>query len=528
MLRRQSTGADMLVDLPVGTLSEPLTGRRWDRPAILGEVRRRVAGYRRLGMAAADRVFVHHGNSLEFFADLLAIWTLGGCAIPVDPRLTCFQVETLARAAAPRFALWHGAAEDAIAASLADLNVTVLDTAEELAGRGASPGAGSLGSAFSLDQPALILFTSGSTGRAKGVVHTHRTLRARWASLRQHLGLAKMRRTLCLLPTHFGHGLICNCLFPWLSGQDLFILPPFRAQLVADLGTVIEECRITFMSSVPALWRLALKTARPPRTHSLERVACGSAPLSASLWRHIREWTRTADVLNAYGITETASWLAGTTVLDFVPEDGLIGEPWGAVLKILETTDATGRASEGRECAPGEPGHVWVRTPALMTGYLGEAGLTREAVARGWFMTGDIGAIDDRGWLYLRGRERDEINKGGTKVYPNDIDAVAERSEGVLDVCTFAYDDALHGENVGIALVLEEPRDEALRRLHGWMTPRLAKHQMPSRWHLVDEIPRTSRGKVNRAHVAAACDRLAPMDLRRVLAGGLESGAPAE
>jgi acyl-CoA synthetase (AMP-forming)/AMP-acid ligase II len=143
-------------------------------------------------------------------------------------------------------------------------------------------------------------------------------------------------------------------------------------------------------------------------------------------------------VLNAYGITEAASWLAGTTVADFVPEDGLVGEPWGDAVKILEAADATARPGEDPECPSGESGYVWVSTPALMIGYLGRDDLTRQAVTDGWLRTGDIGVISDRGWLYLRGRERDEINKGGTKVYPHDIDAVAEPVGGVLDVCTLS------------------------------------------------------------------------------------------
>jgi acyl-CoA synthetase (AMP-forming)/AMP-acid ligase II len=150
-----------------------------------------------------------------------------------------------------------------------------------------------------------------------------------------------------------------------------------------------------------------------------------------------------------------------------------------------------------------------------MRGYLGRDDLTNEVVAAGWFRTGDIGLLDTRGWLYLRGRQREEINKGGMKVHPADIDAVAERFAATVDVCTFAVEDELLGEDVGVALVLRERDPATLRQLHEWMAQHLARHQMPKRWYLVDEIPRTSRGKINRSVVAERCVGLQPIDVRR-------------
>jgi acyl-CoA synthetase (AMP-forming)/AMP-acid ligase II len=347
-------------------------------------------------------------------------------------------------------------------------------------------------------------------------VHTHRSLLARWATLRQHLGLDAFARTLCLLPTHFGHGLICNCLFPWLAGRDLFITPPFRADLIMRLGALLDEHRITFMSSVPSVWRVALKTARPPRGATLRRVHCGSAPLSASLWEDIRTWSGTRDVLNAYGITETGSWVAGTTGGEFTPEDGLVGEPWGAVIQIRPTADTTAPLDPVADCAVGEPGYIWLKTPALMKGYLDRDDLTAQVVADGWFLTGDIGLVDGRGRLYLRGRERDEINKGGLKIYPADIDAVVERFDRATDVCTFGLDDPVYGQNVGMAVVLVDRDDGTIRDLHQWLARHLAEHKMPVRWYLLDEIPRTSRGKVNRDAVKQACAGVAPLDLARL------------
>jgi len=152
-----------------------------------------------------------------------------------------------------------------------------------------------------------------------------------------------------------------------------------------------------------------------------------------------------------------------------------------------------------------------------MKGYFQRDDLTALAVSEGWFLTGDIGFIDERGRLVLRGRERDEINKGGMKIYPADIDTVVERFAGASDVCTFALDDEIYGQAVGMAVVLGNPEDATIRALHEWMKSQLAEHKMPVRWWVIDEIPRTSRGKINRDAVKAFCVTRGALDLSRIL-----------
>ena len=495
----------MISGSPTGRLIEPLTHREWPAAELEEQVESRVAFYQSRGLCRGDRVILHFGNSLEFFAELLAIWRHGGCAIPVDGRLTPFEVGNLVAVARPRFRV----VDDSTPAEVVSVPGTdVVHTLEHADQSGSGHGQG-----LRLDDPALILFTSGSTGEPKGVVHTHRSLRARWMSLRQELGLSAYRRSLCLLPTHFGHGLICNCLFPWLSGCDLFIVPPFRTDLLAKLGSLIDDHRISFLSSVPSAWTVALKLSGSPAGSSLQRVHVGSAPLSAALWRDIQNWCGIDDVFNAYGITETGSWVAGTSDADpVVPEDGLIGRPWGASVRVLQARDTQSNPFAGPDCEAGEPGMIWLDTPALMHGYYQREDLTDAVVFDGWFMTGDIGFLDERGRLYIKGRERDEINKGGLKIFPADIDAVVLELAGVADVCCFGYEDELYGENVGLAVVLESPDAGAMRTLQDWICSHIAEYRRPARWYLLDEIPRTSRGKVNRQKVMQACLSRSPVD----------------
>ena len=157
------------------------------------------------------------------------------------------------------------------------------------------------------------------------------------------------------------------------------------------------------------------------------------------------------------------------------------------MVKILKDKSTQTLPAFIEECAPGESGYVCLNTPALMQGYFGREDLTKEVVRQGWFMTGDIGVVDESGWLYLRGREREEINKGGMKVYPGDIDAAIEACEDVADVSCFGFEgDPLYGQNVGVAIVLKDGGQARIGTIYQWAEERLAGYQLPVRWFLLD------------------------------------------
>jgi long-chain acyl-CoA synthetase len=235
------------------------------------------------------------------------------------------------------------------------------------------------------------------------------------------------------------------------------------------------------------------------------------------MWTQIQAWTEINQVFNAYGITETGSWVAGTTGGEVIPESGLIGAAWGSVIKVLSVFDTQNILTPDMECASGETGMIWLNTPALMKGYFQRDDLTNAVVSHGWFMTGDIGILDVQGRLFIRGRERDEINKGGMKVFPADIDGIVEQLSVVNDVCSFGFTDEAYGENVAIALVLENQEPGTVLEIQEWIATHLAEHKHPVRWYLIDEIPRTSRGKINRSNVMESCMAIEPLNLNAVL-----------
>jgi oxalate---CoA ligase len=338
------------------------------------------------------------------------------------------------------------------------------------------------------NDPALLLFTSGTTGAPKGVVLSFQALRARINANIAIIGKASLARALVSLPTHFGHGLIGNCLTPLMAGGDI-VLHPLGIPLANDLSRIIDQQDITFMSSVPAFWRMALtRSPRRPAGGSLVRVHVGSAPLSVELWSEVAAWSG-AEVVNCYGATETANWIAGASSRDDGIADGLVGKMWGGDAAVID---------EGGSIQHRGAGEIVIRSPSMMSGYLDRPDLTAAALHHGWYRTGDRGSVDEHGRLWLTGRIKDEINRAGFKVQPAEIDAMLERNPAVAEACVFGISDPLGGEAVAAAIRLKSAATASPQSLQAWCLERVRREAVPERWFFVSEIPRTPRGKVSR------------------------------
>jgi acyl-CoA synthetase (AMP-forming)/AMP-acid ligase II/acyl carrier protein len=342
------------------------------------------------------------------------------------------------------------------------------------------------------DDIALVLQTSGTTAAPKVVPFPHASVVAQAYTRVRSVSLVPSDRALCVAPLHSAMALR-RCVFPVLAAGANVVCPAgFDAD--AFFGW-LDAYAPTFYAAVPAVHRAVLDAAARrgtlPRT-SLRFVSCESATLPVALEREL-EHAFGVPAIQGYGLTETG--LIVQTPLPRNPRrEGSVGVVIEGELAIVDAGPA--------DAAVPRVGEIAVRGPTLFAGYENDAEANRAAFRDGWFRTGDLGFIDNDGHVFVVGRVKELINRGGTEVSPTSVDAALLAHPAVSDAATFAVPHPTLGSDVVSAVVLRAGAQPTLQALRDFAFTRLPAHAVPSRVIAVARLPRNARGKLQRALLA--------------------------
>jgi oxalate---CoA ligase len=466
------------------------------------------------GVGPEDRVALVFPNSAEGLVMFLAAaWA--GSAAPLNPgyredEFRFYLEDTGARALVVPpggAALAARAAAGELPVMEASFDVDGRLRLEDAAGEGMPP---SELAPPEPDRVALVLHTSGTTSRPKLVPLRHRNLTASISNIGATYALGPEDVSLCLMPLFHVHGLLASALSTLATGGTVVIPARFNP---FEFWSLIDDHAVTWYSAVPTIHQLVLgrgrnRAAGAPGGRSLRFVRSCSSALSADLVLRLEEHLG-VPVLDAYGMTEASHQMASNPLPPAERVPGSVGLPTGVDMAILD--------EKGNELARGVTGEVAVRGPNVMDGYEANPSANAEAFTGTWFRTGDQGVLDEKGYLTLVGRIKELINRGGEKIAPREIDEVLLQHPAVAEAVAFGVPHETWGEEVAAAVVLRknEDGDDATsapparsevgeKELIAFCRQRLADFKLPRRIYIVDEIPRTATGKIQRRSVAAS------------------------
>ena len=433
------------------------------------------------GLRAGDRLVVQVANRLEFLDLFLACLKLGAIFVPVNVLYREREVAHVVGDAEPKAVITTEHLAPLVPPGTPVWDVqAVAGEADEPADSSSPAPDGDLRD----DAPAAIVYTSGTTGRAKGAVLTHGNLAANARTLVEAWRITAFDRCLAVLPLFHVHGL-ANGVCSWLaSGCRMRLVERFEHDKAEAL---FEEFRPTLFFGVPTIYVRLLELPDEAARRIGERMrlfVSGSAPLPAPVFEAFRAKFGHA-ILERYGMTETLMTIGNP--YDGERRPGTVGRP-------LPGVDVRIVAPDGRDVADGETGELLVRGPAVFPGYWRRPEATGAAFSEGWFRTGDLGERAADGYVTLRGRASDLIITGGFNVYPREVEEVLIEQPGVREAAVVGAKDARRGERP-VAFFAGDA-DEA--SLEAACRRQLASFKVPAAFVRVEALPRNALGKVQK------------------------------
>lgn len=446
----------------------------------------------RSGVVPGDRVAVQVDKSWQNLALYLACVRVGAAYLPLNTAYPLAEIEYFLGDAQPSFVVVQPKNEAGVRALCGKIGKAKVESLGQ-------DGEGSLLQAAAdapsvpvvargPDDLAAILYTSGTTGRSKGAMLSHDNLLSNAIVLKDCWRFTEKDVLLHALPIFHTHGLFVACNVLMLAGGSMIFLPKF------DAATVIRLLpQSTSMMAVPTFYVRLLDEAAFNRdiTQHIRLFTSGSAPLLAETHRAFSERTGHA-ILERYGMTETGMSTSNPYDGDRIP--GTVGFPLpGVEARIAD-------AENGRVLAQGEVGVLEVRGPNVFKGYWRMPEKTKaEFRADGFFITGDVSKIDERGYVHIVGRAKDLVITGGYNVYPKEVESEIDEMDGVIESAVIGCPHPDFGEGVTAVVVREKSAAITESDIISALEGRLAKFKQPKRVFFVDELPRNTMGKVQKS-----------------------------
>ncbi|SFP94794.1 long-chain acyl-CoA synthetase [Geodermatophilus dictyosporus] len=475
------------------------------------------------GFAPGDRMGVYVQNDPAFVIGLLGAWKAGGAAVAINPmnkaaELTYLLSDSGATALLCLEQLYESVARDVVASGETKVQTVVtcspldhqsrddarvlgdvvrsrqegtLDLAELLethAGRTPAP------VSLSGDDVAILTYTSGTTGRPKGAMNTHATMVFNACTYREWMRLTPDDVVLGVAPLFHITGLIGHVALALLLPCPLVLAHRFHPEVVLD---AVREHRPTFTVGAITVF-IALSGVEGVGREdfsSLRTIYSGGAPIAPAVTDAFEERTGRY-IHNIYGLTETNSPSHAVPMGVKAPVDPnsgalSVGVPvYNTVVRIL--------GEDGEELPPGEVGEIATSGPQVVPGYWGRPEATAESLPGGELRTGDVGFMDEQGWFYLVDRKKDMINAAGYKVWPREVEDVLYGHPAVREVAVVGVPDPYRGETVKAFVSLKPGSSVTAEEVVAWAKERMAAYKYPRSVEFVDELPKTTTGKILR------------------------------
>ena len=480
-------------------LISPEQGAMLTYARFMDEVNAACMGFQKAGVQPGDAVGIVIPNGVEVLVAFFGALAAGAAAQPINPDLTAEEIDFALEDSQSTLVITTAASAPRIAEcrALPDRRA-VLHFNPRSGTTVEGPGGGSARSVdVRPEMDALLLYTSGTTSRPKGVPLTHENLLASAQNIAASYALQPGETTLCVMPLFHVHGLVASVFATMAAGGALVVPARFSA---SQFWLLVREHNVSWYTAVPTIHTILLNTADENLGGSVPPLrfvrSCSSA-LAPATEQAFEDRFQTP-VLQAYGMTEASHQMATNPLPPGARKTTSVGLPTGVEVAILD--DA------GNILRHGQTGEVCIRGRNVTRGYLRNPEATAAAFTNGWFRTGDSGAIDEDGYIFLHGRIKEQINRGGEKISPLEVDDILLRHPAVREAVTVGVPHPIYGEEVEAVVALHPGQDEDAAALIAHCKEHLAPFKVPKAVRFVASIPRSATGKIQRRRLREMLD----------------------